>query len=317
VALHMLEETGVEVVIANNGKQALDILKQQQFDLILMDLQMPVMDGFEATRRIRADHADLPIIALSAAVMDADRAKSREAGANEHLAKPIDCGKLYTVMGRYLKSRGSTVSSRTGGSVSNSALPESLQGFDLQKGLQHANQNADFYHTMLLRFQEQLDGHFSDIMEHLDRDNSEDAYLKTHTLKGLAATVGAVALAEATAAVHQALTNQTEITEDMRNTLQRNIAEVKTGLASLAPVLEASLEVDSKRGATAMHEILEVLRESKIVDQALLNTVVHYLRDTVGGNTPEEFRKRVDNFEHDAAIALLLELTAKTGKELG
>ncbi|MCP4998664.1 MAG: response regulator, partial [Hyphomicrobiales bacterium] len=156
VVLHMLEETGVNVVIANNGQEALDILTQQQFDVILMDLQMPVMDGFEATRRIRADHADLPIIALSAAVMDADLARSRAAGANDHLAKPIDCDELYTVLRRYLPSRGNTAQSRTDGPISASILSEFLQGFDLQKGLQHANQDADFYHMMLLRFQKQL-----------------------------------------------------------------------------------------------------------------------------------------------------------------
>ncbi len=91
------------------------------------------------------------------------------------------------------------------------------QGFDLQKGLQHADQNADFYHTMLLRFKDQLKGQFSDIMESLDKDNKEDAYRKTHTLKGLAATVGAMSLTEAATTVNHALKDNTEITDEMRN----------------------------------------------------------------------------------------------------
>ncbi len=161
----MLEETGVDVVIANNGQEALDRLTQQAFDVILMDLQMPVMDGFEATRRIRQTHADLPIIALSASALDADRRKSHEAGATAHLAKPIDCNELYTIMCRYLQSSGKQVRAGTDDPASASALPESLKGFDLQKGLKQANHNADFYHRMLLRFQEQLDGTFSDIMD--------------------------------------------------------------------------------------------------------------------------------------------------------
>ena len=316
VVLNMLEDTGVDVVIANNGKEALDILRQRQFDLILMDLQMPVMDGFEATSRIRQDHSDLPVIALSAAVMDADRRKSHEAGANEHLAKPIDCGELYTVMRRYLQSSGKKVQSGTDGPASASALPESLKGFDLQKGLKQANHDADFYHRMLFRFQEQLDGKFSDITEALDRENKEDAHLKTHTLRGLAATFGAMHLAEAAAAVHQALLDGAEISAEMRQKLQRNIAEVKTGLADLPPLPDAAPEVDQEQGAAAMQEILAALRENKIVDQKLLNTVVRYLRDTVGGDTPDEFGKHVNNFEHDAAIALLVELSAKTGGNL-
>ena len=316
VVLNMLADTGVGVVIANNGKQALDRLEQQQFDVILMDLQMPVMDGFEATRRIRQDHADLPIIALSAAVMDADRRKSREAGANEHLDKPIDCGELYTIMRRYLPSSGKKVQSRTDDSALALVLPESLKGFDLQKGLGRANHNADFYHRMLFRFQEQLDGTFSDIMDTLDRDNTEDAHRKTHTLKGLAATFGAVHLAKAVATVHQALLDGAEVTADMRKKLQQTIAEVKTGLADLPPLPDTAMEVDPEHGAASMQEILAALRENKVVNQELVNTVVHYLKDTVGGDAPDEFGNRVHNFEHDAAIALLLELSAKTGGKL-
>ncbi|MDM8547669.1 two-component regulator propeller domain-containing protein [Candidatus Venteria ishoeyi] len=314
VALNMLAQTGVEVVIANNGQEALNKLTQQQFDIILMDLQMPVMDGFEATRRIRKEHADLPIIALSAAVMDSDRTKSHDAGANAHIAKPIDCGKLYTIMCRYLQRKGKTIQSRT--DDLNSRLPESLKGFDLQKGLEQANHNADFYHRMLLRFKEQLDGAFSDIMEILDRENTEETYRKIHTLKGLAATFGAVHLSEVVATVYQALQDGTEITADMRKELQRTIAEVKTGLADLPPLPDATLEVNPEHGAAAMQAILIALRENEVVNQELLNTVVSYLRDSVGGNIPNEFGEHVNNFKYDDAISLLMKLSTKVGGEL-
>ena len=313
VALSMLDDTGVSVVIADNGAEALEILEKQQFDLILMDLQMPVMDGFEATRRIRKDNSELPIIALSAAVMETDRKKSKAAGADTHLAKPIDCVELYKTMSCFLKSKRKKVQFRTDDSASASALPESLEGFDLQKGLERVNNKTAFYHKMLLRFEEQLNGEFSDIMESLDKDNTEDAYRKTHTLKGLAATVGAMGLAEAAMTVNQALTDNTEITDEMRNTLKQNIVNVKTGLANLPPIADVSMKVDPEQGATAIQEMLEALRKNEITDEELLKTVVNYLRETVGGDKPDEFGKLVDNFEHDAAIALLSELVTKMG----
>ncbi|MCP4401374.1 MAG: response regulator [bacterium] len=316
VVMGMLEETGVTVVIANNGAEALEHVKQQQFDMILMDLQMPVMDGFEATRRIRQDNSELPIIAVSAAVMDVDRRKSHEAGADVHLAKPIDCGELYTIMSHFLKSRGTMVRSRSDDSVSSSALPQSLAGFDLHKGLERATHNADFYHRMLVRFQEQLDGEFSDILDALDRENIEDAHRKTHSLKGLAATVGAMHLAEAATAIDRTFKDGSAITDEMRATLQQTLAEVHTGLAALPPLPDVSREVDPEQGAAAMQEILNVLRHNEMADEKLLETVLHYLRDTVGGDTAEEFGKRVDHFEHDAAIALLLKLAANTGGTL-
>jgi CheY-like chemotaxis protein len=93
VAKAMLVHDGHDVVLASNGAEAVAAARERSFDLILMDMQMPVMDGLEATRRIRALCApvcNIPIIALSANVMAEQVARCREAGMNDHLAKPID-----------------------------------------------------------------------------------------------------------------------------------------------------------------------------------------------------------------------------------
>jgi len=118
-------------------------------------------------------------------------------------------------------------------------------------------------------------------------------------------------LAEAANTVNQALKGGMGITAEMRKKFQQTMAEAKTGLASLPPLPDVTLEVDSEQGATAMQEILEALRENKVVNQDLLNTVVQYLRETVGGDIADKFGKSVHNFKHDAAIALLLDLSAK------
>ncbi|RKT45115.1 response regulator [Thiocapsa rosea] len=102
VAKRMLQRTGAVVTLAENGVEAVELATSQDFDLVLMDLQMPIMDGFEATRRIRLERPDLPIIALSAAVMEIDRNDAREAGMNGHLAKPIDTVELYRTLALWL-----------------------------------------------------------------------------------------------------------------------------------------------------------------------------------------------------------------------
>ncbi|UHD15379.1 response regulator [Thiocapsa bogorovii] len=102
VAKRMLQRTDAVVTLAENGGEAVALATTREFDLVLMDLQMPIMDGFEATRRIRTVRRDLPIIALSAAVMEADRNDAREAGMNGHLAKPIDIGELYRTIALWL-----------------------------------------------------------------------------------------------------------------------------------------------------------------------------------------------------------------------
>ncbi|MCP5324812.1 MAG: CHASE domain-containing protein [Oceanospirillaceae bacterium] len=96
VAQSILQGLGLEVTLAENGKIAVDKIKSNHYDLILMDLQMPVMDGFEASRKIRQIYNDkqLPIIAMTAAAMEKDRMQSSAAGMNDHIAKPVDIDRL-------------------------------------------------------------------------------------------------------------------------------------------------------------------------------------------------------------------------------
>ena len=97
-----LHNLGVDFVLANNGKEAVEKAQQAQFDLVLMDIQMPVMDGYQATRAIRATNKTLPIVALTAAAMIEDKNKALEAGMNDHLSKPIHPGQLYRLLAQYL-----------------------------------------------------------------------------------------------------------------------------------------------------------------------------------------------------------------------
>ncbi|MFM9969792.1 MAG: response regulator, partial [Burkholderiales bacterium] len=105
VALGMIEPTGARVTVAANGQLALDALKHASFDLILMDLHMPVMDGIEATTRIRSDASipNIPIIAMTASVMAGDRERFLEAGMNDYVSKPVKVGTLYGVLSTWAR----------------------------------------------------------------------------------------------------------------------------------------------------------------------------------------------------------------------
>ncbi len=104
VARDLLESFGLDVSMADNGKEAVKKVKNGSYDLILMDLQMPIMDGFEATRKIREFNRDIPIFALSAAVMEHDKELTIAAGMNDHLAKPINVDELQRLLEHYLKT---------------------------------------------------------------------------------------------------------------------------------------------------------------------------------------------------------------------
>ena len=122
IAEELLQDAGSVVTTANNGQEALDILQQQQFDAVLMDIQMPVMDGLDAARRARklsvAGIRALPILAMTAHAMEGDREKSLQAGMQEHLTKPIDPGKMYAALSRWIRW------SRASAAQSASSLPD-------------------------------------------------------------------------------------------------------------------------------------------------------------------------------------------------
>ena len=101
---HMLERVGVTVAIANNGEEAVEIALREQMDLVLMDMQMPVMDGIEATRMLRSAFYSAPIFALTANVMDDHKHQFKEAGTDGFLAKPVNKKALLAVLSRYLES---------------------------------------------------------------------------------------------------------------------------------------------------------------------------------------------------------------------
>ncbi len=104
IATEMLSLAGIQVVVANHGQEALSILDNTVVDLVLMDIQMPIMDGYEATQRLRADNrfADLPILAMTANVMEEDRRKAHETGMNGHIAKPVNPKELFQIIGNWI-----------------------------------------------------------------------------------------------------------------------------------------------------------------------------------------------------------------------
>jgi CheY-like chemotaxis protein len=105
LARDLLGRAGIVVTVAENGREALDVLSRQHFDAVLMDCQMPVMDGYDATRALRADPQwrDLPVIAMTANAMVGDREKALAAGMDDHIAKPIRVNELFTTLARHVR----------------------------------------------------------------------------------------------------------------------------------------------------------------------------------------------------------------------
>ncbi|EGV16794.1 response regulator [Thiocapsa marina] len=236
VARRLLERTGARVTLANNGAEAVAMVDAHAFDLVLMDLQMPVMDGFEATRVIHERHPQLPIIAFSAAVMEEDLARARAAGVAAHLAKPIDSGALYRTLSNWLKpldvpGRSAAAPRRND---PGSRLPATLAGFDLDLGRQYADGDEAFYLNLLEGFRKELSGGLAEVVERLEaEDDLSSARRMLHTLKGLAGTVGAVRLNAIAAQIDGAVSQGIPVGRAMRIELKASLEQAQAQLERL------------------------------------------------------------------------------------
>ncbi|VAW89785.1 diguanylate cyclase/phosphodiesterase (GGDEF & EAL domains) with PAS/PAC sensor(s) [hydrothermal vent metagenome] len=211
IAREILQGVGVEVEVAANGAIAVQAVRDSSFDLVLMDLQMPEMDGYQATRMIRKDKQfdALPIIAMTAHAMAGDREKCLDAGMNDHLTKPIDPEHLFAVLQRWIEIVDPINESNVTADCSDAhcgGLPlGNLVGIDLSKGLARIGGNQTLFLSLLQEF---VDDHQADSMILDDALNAGDmasARRLIHTLRSVAGSIGAEALEESAVTLEQAL----------------------------------------------------------------------------------------------------------------
>lgn len=201
VAHEMLAATGLHVTEAHNGVQALRLLDAQTFDLVMMDVQMPELDGVECVQAIRAQERfkKLPVVAITAHAMLGDRERFLAAGMSDYVAKPIEESELLRVLGRFLKT----------------ADTNRAATLEVDDGVRHVSGNVALYQRLVHR----LDADNYDLMprltEMLQRGARDEALILLHTLKGSAATLGARDLAAAAAAVEQALLHAPDTTPSL------------------------------------------------------------------------------------------------------
>ena len=198
VACELLERKGIKVTIANHGKEAIEILSQQTFDLVLMDVQMPVMDGYQASIEIRKylTKKTLPIVALTAHAMREDKERCLSVEMNDHLAKPINPDLLYSTLGKYLGNVKRSQPIKQAIVVKKEVVDmfPKIVGIDFQEGLLRLRENKTLYIKLLDMFIQEHKHSFDEIKQKITASDFQGATLKAHTLKGVGANLGAKAL---------------------------------------------------------------------------------------------------------------------------
>ena len=204
VATELLALLGVSAELAGDGQEALDKVHQEPFDAVLMDLQMPVMDGYEATRRMRRDPAlaGLPILAMTAHAMTQERERCRDLGMNDYITKPIDPDELARALARWLRPQAQA---HAAPAPAPAPVPAGMPGLDQAAGLAQFAGNGALYEKMQRRFLDLFQGAAQTLRQALDEGDLAAAERHAHSMISAAGSIGAKGLSGAALALQEAI----------------------------------------------------------------------------------------------------------------
>ena len=315
VATELLEMAHLHVTVAGNGQLGVEKVRSQPFDVVLMDIQMPVMDGYAATRAIRkeAAHADLPIIAMTANVMASDREKCLEAGMNDHLSKPIDPNALYGLLAKWVKPReglgGVADPEETIRVPEERRLPE-MPGIDTGKGVQQSGGRVRSYLKLLAKFVDNQSDVIRLIHSALKDGRHDESLRLAHTLKGVAGTIGATALQTVAARLEAEWKQQPGLHHEML------LAELATELERTMTVIVAALREGETGGQEAtpgnptdllprLRALHGLLLEYNMESEAFLEDILAGITDVEVKNGLEPLKRLIGQYDFENAAATL------------
>jgi two-component system sensor histidine kinase/response regulator len=312
-ALEILGRAGIQVDVASNGKEALEKIDCFHYDGVLMDCQMPVMDGFEATRRIRADgrFAALPVIAMTANAMAGDRERCADAGMNDHIAKPIDIDLMFLTLARWMKPRAGTDTAFAKPTPAQTSSMPHVADLDVAKVRGRIGDDGDLFRNMLRWFRDGQADCVRRIRVAIAAGDHATAHRLAHTLKGASGDIGATQLSAAAQRLESALqTPTTEVSAALVDTVEALLAQQLTNIqrAIFQPTGPRTLD-DAAAGEAVLSDLLREMAKLLRNDDAQALELLTPLAVLVRGSAQaDEFRRLAElteGFSLHEALAVL------------
>lgn len=323
----ILVQLGLQVHIASDGYEAIHMVQQVAFDLIFMDIQMPQMDGYTATRSLRRlpGERDWPIVAVTAHTDS--REKCLEAGMNDQIAKPIDKKLFYKTLLQWIPPRSQTGLSKNfqyAPKTTNGSLPLALPGLALKEGVTRLGGNEKLYRSLLSNFAKEFSASASEISTHLFQNNLENlitAGQLTHSIKGIAGSLAAYDLEISATAMERGIQeNQREAWPALLEHLTQALGLVLGSIALLEKEQSVTeLSVNNRNDVQMKGMILELtdaIRNRRFKAKSLLSDIKKSSDKTLRYNEVDLLEKSIDNYNFDEAWSHLQELTHRWGIEI-
>ena len=327
VAKELLSETGLVVDVADDGRQALDMARRTHYALVLMDMQMPEMDGMEATRAIRElpGWANTPILAMTANAFDEDRQRCLDAGMNDHVAKPVDPEVLYDMLLHWLEqamgnpaNAAVTTSAPDESDIANQQLDwlKDISGLDAVAGLNCVSGRMDRYVALLDKL---VGNHRSDMATLRTRHaegNVTEARRLAHSLKGAAATLGADRIRAEASALEQAIL--THGTSETIEALTKRVEEAQENLALAMNHLPGRTQAnpaasfDPGTAGRVLDELERLLADGNIEAGTKVRDSADLLF-TVFGDSASILERQVADFDFELALKTLRQARSQQG----
>ena len=326
IATELLNSAGVDVVVAQNGQEAITCLDnadqaQQLFDVVLMDLAMPVMDGWEATRRIRADARwqSLPVLAMTAHAFAEERDRCLAAGMQDHLTKPIDPDRLYGALLPYApasrrvaasqeRARNPAVATESAG---NWLQRLELAGLDLSGALKRTAGNEALLHKLWLRFCDSQRHAVAELEALLEAGDQAGAERLVHTIKGVAGNLGAMTLHATADRLEQAL-RRNEAREPWQQQFSQCLTHVLALLDEQPPPADAPQPAAEPAPAAAAEAIEPLCKQlCQLIDCGdgeaieIVERERAHLQQALGAALVEQLHAQLDDLEFEAALVTL------------
>lgn len=299
VAKNNLENLGVRVDIANNGQEAIDFLKNSNFDIVFMDLQMPIMDGIEATKIIRTFNPKIPIIAMTAAVMQRDKELSLKAGMNAHISKPINKSELAHTLLKFVDKK---IDFDENQKVNIVDRLYNVDGIDTPLLISRLNGNQKLMNRLLKNFVKEFENRAFGVGE-------ENLKASLHNLKGVAINLAMVDLSEVISKVN--IQNRDSL-DELNLALQKSIEAIKN------VIINESIEFVEVENREILEIISNISQDLKVGNFITLQRVEEFLstiKTLVDDEVLSELSEYFNSYRYLEALNLLEKIKLKVKKE--